>query len=219
MNMLELLQAIPFSFGALFPVINPIGSSVIFLTLVNGSSHQELNKLSFKIALYATILLTVVLLAGSWILRLFGITIPIVLIGGGLVLAYIGWQLLNKPEETTSSKNDVASANIDRDADEMAFYPLTMPVTAGPGCIAVAIAIGAHSIQRSLEATLMSQIGNVIGICLVGITIFFCYRYAFAITSKLGTAGTRVIMRLAAFINLCIGLEIMWHGIKYLIPR
>lgn len=211
--MLELIQAIPFSFGALFPVVNPIGSAVIFLSLVNGSSRAELNKLATKVSIYVTIMLVVVLLTGSWILRLFGITIPIVLIGGGLVLAYIGWQLLNKQDD--QSEKNVA---VDKEVDQMAFYPLSMPVTAGPGCLAVAIALGAHGINTSLEITLLNQIGNAIGIILIGLTVFFCYRYAYGITSKLGTTGTKVIMRLAAFINLCIGLQLMWHGIQILFP-
>lgn len=213
--MLELFQAIPFSFAALFPVVNPIGSSVIFMSIAHGSTSQELNKLSFKVALYVAILLTVVLFTGSWILRAFGISIPIVLIGGGLVLAYIGWQLLNQPSENTTSANN--NACTDQEADSMAFFPLTMPVTAGPGCIAVAIALGAHSMTRHWNSTLLGQIGNTIGILLISISVYFCYRYTHVITQKLGNAGTEVIMRLAAFLNLCIGLELMWHGIRYLL--
>lgn len=215
--MLELIQAIPFAFGALFPVVNPIGSSVIFLSLVSGSSKQELHKLSLKISIYVTVMLIIVLLVGSWILRLFGITIPIVLIGGGFVLAYIGWQLLAKPDTPPGDK--MTSEDIDEDTDLMAFYPLTMPVTAGPGCIAVAIAIGAHGISNnSWERSVMSLTGSAIGIILIGLSVFLCYYYAYAITSKLGKAGTQVIIRLAAFINLCIGLELVWHGIRYLLP-
>ncbi len=213
--MIEILQAIPFSFGALFPVINPIGSAVIFLAIAQGSSLQEIHTLSSKIALYMTVMLIIVLFTGSYILRLFGISIPIVLIGGGLVLAYIGWQLLNRPD--TEPTNDKAPMNLDRSLDRMAFYPLTMPVTAGPGCIAVAIAIGAHGIQNTWEKTLLSEMGNALGILLVGITVFICYRYANAITNRLGASGTRVIVRLAAFINLCIGLQLIWHGVSTLI--
>jgi multiple antibiotic resistance protein len=214
--MLELLQAIPFAFGALFPVVNPIGSAIIFLSLTNGSSRRELNSLAVKISFYITIMLVTVLFFGSWLLRIFGISIPIVLIGGGLVLAYIGWQLLNKP--AVPDEKLVATTNLDKDVDSMAFYPLSMPVTAGPGCIAVAIALGAHSYTHDLQTTTLIMIGNALGIIMVGLTVLFCYWYAFAITSKLGSKGTQVIIRLAAFINLCIGLQLMWHGIQLLFP-
>lgn len=212
--MLELLQAIPFAFGALFPVVNPIGSAIIFLSLTNGSSKKELNTLALKISLYITVMLVSVLFFGSWLLRLFGISIPIVLIGGGLVLAYIGWQLLNKP--AVPDEKMVNTADLDKNVDNMAFYPLSMPVTAGPGCIAVAIALGAHSYAHNLQATTLSLIGNAIGIAAVGLTVLICYWYAYAITSKLGSKGTQVIMRLAAFINLCIGLQLIWHGVQLL---
>lgn len=213
---MALIQAIPFSFAALFPVVNPIGSSVIFASIAHNASAQELKVLAFKIALYAATLLIVVLFVGSSILRAFGITIPVVLIGGGLVLAYIGWQLLNEPTSSRDGSPDAPTLS-DSQANAMAFFPLTMPITAGPGCIAVAIALGAHSIAGSWESTLMNQIGNSIGIILVSISVYFCYRYTRAITQKLGQSGMNVIMRLAAFINLCIGLQLIVHGFHYLL--
>lgn len=212
--MLELIQAIPFSFGALFPVLNPIGSSLIVLSLVNGASSHDLNKLALKIAVYTSIMLIIVLFVGSEILRVFGITIPIVLIGGGLILAYIGWQLLNQP--ASSTKPTVAASTSATELNSMSFYPLTMPVTAGPGCIAVVIALGAHNTQANWHSSLLSHIGSSIGILLVAVTIYFCYRYAHVIAAKFGTTGTEVIVRLAAFINLCIGMQLIWRGLQQL---
>ena len=120
--MLDLIQTIPFSFAALFPVLNPIGSSVIILSLVKGSPPSELNKLAYKIAIYTAIMLIIVLFTGSWLLRLFGITIPIVLIGGGLILAYIGWQLLNQPASPKQEqKEQVAAADLSANIDKMTF--------------------------------------------------------------------------------------------------
>ena len=213
--MLGLIQAASFSYAALFPIVNPLGSSIIFLSLVVGASPQKLNKLAMKISIFSTIMLIIVLLFGASIFQLFGITIPIVLIGGGLLLFFIGWQMLNKPD--TPVADEKTSEDLDRNVDQEAFYPLTMPVTVGPCCIAIVIALGAHGLKVTGETLFMNQLGHVIGIVLMGITIYICYRYAYAITSKLGQSGTQIIMRLAAFINLCIGLEIMWRGISYLI--
>lgn len=211
---LELIQTITFAFGALFPVVNPIGSSVIVLSIAGNASPAELRVLALKIALYTACLLITVLFCGSWILSLFGITIPVVLIGGGLVLAYIGWQLLNASATSNPEKINVESS--DQEVNSLAFYPLTMPVTAGPGCIAVAIALGAHSLTGEWNSTLINQLANSIGILLVSLTVFICYRYTYLVTHKLGAAGTQVIMRLAAFINLCIGLQLIVHGVKLL---
>lgn len=215
-SVLGLFQAIPFSFAALFPVLNPFGSAVIFLAMTLGASQQELNTLSLKIAINTFILLVVVLLTGSWILRFFGITVPIVQIGGGLVVAYIGWTMLNQSNHKDS--NQVAAQSNDKDIDknvkDMAFFPLTMPITAGPGCIAVTLTIGAHEMQHSLSATAFNLLGAIIGIALSAVVVFVCYRYTNRLTQRLSAAGIQVIMRLSAFINLCIGLAIIWHGVQ-----
>ena len=102
--MLELVQSTSFAYGALFPIVNPIGSSLIFLSLVMGSSHEQLNKLAVKISVFSTVMLISVLLFGSLIFQLFGITIPIVLIGGGLLLFFIGWQVLNSPNTPSADE-------------------------------------------------------------------------------------------------------------------
>lgn len=213
--MLSLFQAIPFCFAALFPVLNPIGSSFIILSVVNGSPPSALNKLAYTISIYTAIMLIIVLFAGSWVLMMFGITIPIVLIGGGLILANIGWQILNQP--VTVGDNKGQETNFTGNLDSMAFYPLTMPITAGPGCIAVVIALGAHSVKSIWRDTLLNLIGNAIGIILVAITVYLCYRYTHVIANKIGQSGTAVIMKLAAFFNLCIGLELITHGFTYLL--
>jgi multiple antibiotic resistance protein len=214
--MLQLtIQAIPFVYAALFPVLNPFGSAVIFLALTRGVSHQVQNKLALKVALNTFVLLVIVLLSGSWILRLLGITIPVVQIGGGLVVAYIGWNILN---QSTDPTNDTTALTSDKDAHNMAFFPLTMPLTAGPGCIAVTLTVGAHEVVRSsMTETYLGQLGAVIGILLASLTVFLCYRYANRLSRLLGTAGKQVIIRLAAFINLCIGIQIIAHGVHSLL--
>ncbi len=210
------IQAIPFSFAALFPLLNPLGSAVIFLSLTQGVSQAGLNSLSAKIGVNTFVLLVVVLLTGSWILRFFGISIPMVQIGGGLVVAYIGWTMLNQP--ASYHKNDAVPDN-NKDIKDMAFFPLTMPITAGPGCIAVTLTIGAHQMQPALSTTALGELGAIIGIALGAISVFVCYRYANYLIEKLGASGTQVIMRLSAFINLCIGLTIIWHGVEGLFPN
>ncbi len=213
--MFELIQAIPFSFAALFPVLNPLGSAIIFLTFTQSLAEPAVHKLALKVAINTFVLLVVVLLTGSWILRFFGITIPIVQISGGLVVAYIGWTLLNQSSSGNSS--GPSAAKNEQQANDLAFFPLTMPITAGPGCIAVTLTVGAHEITHNLASTLLGLLGAIIGIVLAAISVFFCYRYADRLTSKLGGAGKQVIMRLSAFINLCIGIEIIWHGVQALL--
>ncbi len=210
--------AIPFSYMALFPVLNPLGGAFIILAMTIGTPQLVYTQLCRKVAFNTFILLLVILLVGTYILRFFGITIPIVQMGGGIVVAYIGWSLLNQAADTTSGTLSPGSGAHTRDPMEMCFYPLTMPITAGPGCMAVTLTISAHETSRhSIHATLLGQAGAIVGILLCAFTVYFCYRYAENITHKLGQNGTRVIVRLSAFINFCIGLQITWHGISALI--
>lgn len=221
--MVKLIQAIFLSYAALFPIVNPIGASIIFLALVKDSSRQEINALALKISLYVIVMLVIVLLVGAIILNIFGVTIPIVLISGGLLLAHVGWQMLTKPNDNFAEQHrgpDSKDKNIDqikKITDPRAFYPLTLPVTAGPTCIAITIAIGAHTGQADWETRLISTIGYTIGIILIGGTVYFCYRYSHYILDKLKDAGRNVVMCLAAFINICIGLQIIWRGLDMLI--
>jgi multiple antibiotic resistance protein len=209
--MLALMQATTFSFAAIFPILNPLGSAVIFLTLTLGTTDATLAKIARQVAINTFILLVIVLLTGSWILRFFGITIPVVQIGGGLVVAYIGWRLLNQSPISNGSATDEPPSDVD--ATSLAFYPLTMPITAGPGCIATTLTIGAHEIGTRTQNTMWGELGAVLGILLASITVYFCYRYARAITKSIGPSGTQVIMRLFAFINMCIGIQIVWNGV------
>lgn len=208
------IQAIPFSFAALFPVINPIGSAVIVLSMTMGISPHTLKKLAAKIAINTFIMLTVVLFTGSWILRFFGISIPIVQIGGGLLLASIGWTMLNQ-SATASNVDKQINSSDEQVISTMAFYPLTLPITAGAGCIAVTLTLGAHAINNNHDfiTSLFNLGGTTIGILLVALSIFLCYNYSAHLIRRLGVTGTQVIVRLSAFVNLCIGLEITWHGI------
>ena len=172
--MFDFIQAIPFSYAALFPVLTPLGSAVMFLTFTIGLKETTIHKLATKIAFNTFILLVVILITGSWILRFFGITIPVVQIGGGLVVAYIGWTLLNQSSSSGGSASTALRS--DEDAHEMAFYPLTMPITAGPGCIAVTLTIGAHYIQTSLVLTVLGLLGAIVGIILAAGTVFLLDR-------------------------------------------
>lgn len=213
--MIEFIQAIPFSYAALFPVLNPLGSAVIFLSLTMGMSEQALQHLAGKVAINTFILLVAVLLTGSWILGFFGISIPVVQIAGGLVMASIGWRLLN--QTSTNKNNETTVDNTGHDLNAMAFFPLTMPLTAGPGSIAVTLTVGAHEIRKTVFATVCGQLGAIVGILLAAATVFLCYRYAYRLTQMLGASGTQVIMRLSAFVNVCIGIQIIWHGVHGLI--
>lgn len=198
---------------ALFPIVNPLGTSPIFLRLTPGYSSQERHILSRKIALNSYVLLLVSMLIGSHILSFFGISLPVVQVGGGLIVVATGWMLLQQREEPTQSQpNKRVSCD---EISSSAFYPLTLPLTVGPGSISVAITLGAneglnHDSLTRLAATL-------IGTALVALTVYLSYRFAENLARLLGESAMNVIVRLSSFILVCIGVQIVWNGVKGLV--
>src|ERR1700675_2222814 len=129
--------------GALFPIVNPLGNTPIFLTLTRGLSGQGRTKLAQTIAMNGLVLMVVSIFIGTHILGFFGISLPVVQVGGGLVVVATGWALLRH------SDDDDATPDAKKPCNEMnymrqAFYPLTLPLTVGPGSISVAITVGAN---------------------------------------------------------------------------
>ncbi|HTH98588.1 MAG TPA: MarC family protein [Stellaceae bacterium] len=200
-------------FAALFPIVNPIGNAPIFLRLTAHCSAKIRYSLARRIALMGFVLLVGSLLFGSKVLEFFGITLPIVRVAGGLVVAIMGWRLLNQGENPIESDT---TQHLDDDTTilDQAFYPLTMPLTVGPGSIATAIALGTEwpLVPADFKAFFLETASAVVGLAAVALAIYLSYRFADWIERVLGRTGTNVLVRLSAFILLCIGLQILWNG-------
>lgn len=198
--------------GALFPIVNPLGSAAIFINMIGKVEPPVHRALSQKVAIYSFFLLIGSLLWGVKILAFFGISIYAVQIGGGLVVAATGWSLL------AQGSSGVRSSTLgDENILEHAFYPYTLPLTVGPGSISVAITLGAHLPAELHASSIFSPkvlIASLVGIALICIIIYTCYRYASAAERLLGASGTSVVMRLSSFILMCIGVQIISTGIK-----
>ena len=129
--------------------MNPLGNSPIFLLLTRNASTAARSMLSWRIALNSFLLVIISFFIGTHILRFFGISLPVVQIGGGLVVISTGWTMLKANDEDDDNKtDDVKSKMVSRDVLAQAFYPLTLPLTVGPGSISVAIALGANEPQH-----------------------------------------------------------------------
>jgi len=199
-------------YAGLFPIVNPVGSAPIFLALTSGYSARMRSNLAWRVAANSFALLLGSLFVGSHVLNFFGITVPVLRIAGGLAVSSFGWQLL---------RDGVRPAHdpISEDAPVDAFYPLTMPLTVGPGSISVAIALGAQRPQSAIgsaDFTLLAC-GAVVGLFGIAATIFLCYRFADRMVAMIGPSGINVLVRLSAFILLCIGIQIVWSGLSALI--
>lgn len=199
--------------SALFPIVNPLGGAPIFLSLTNYYSTQEREILSRRIAINSLLLLVGSFFVGTHILAFFGISIPVVQVGGGLVVMSAGWKMLNHNDDNESRKDVHRTVDM-RDLFSKAFYPLTLPLTVGPGSISVAITLGANVPNDGFVSAL---IGAVIAMVLVALSVYLCYRFADRLASVLGTTGMTIIMRLSSFLLVCIGFQILWNGFSALL--
>jgi multiple antibiotic resistance protein len=205
----------------LLPILNPFGNAPVFASMVGHVSHQVENRVARQVAINCWFLLMGAMFIGSHVLAFFGISLPIVRIGGGLLVAATGWQLLGDTARDTIRAQVANTMGEDWSDEELkvrSFYPISFPLTVGPGSIAASITLGASTPTRLLDWVL--SIGSAaLGASLTALVIYLCYRYANRIVGLLGRLGTMVMLRLSAFILLCIGIEILWHGIADLLSE
>lgn len=213
--MAPLIKAIFLIFTTLFPIVNPLGSAPLFLSLTHYYSGEERKILSRRIALNSIFLIVGSYFIGTHILSFFGISLPVVQVGGGLVLTATGWALLKQKDED-STKADVHRSVSDQDLSTKAFYPLTLPLTVGPGSISVAITLGANETHIG-HRIIYSILGALIGAFLIAASVYVCYAFSDRLARALGATGMSVIMRLSSFLLVCIGVQILWNGVAALL--
>jgi multiple antibiotic resistance protein len=211
--MLEAAKSIFLVLVALFPIVDPLGGSPFFLALTREYPPEARRALSRRIAVNSFFLLVGSYFVGTYILAFFGISLPVVQVGGGLVLIAMGWTLLKQRDD---EKHDMHRDVQPQDTFRQAFYPLTLPLTVGPGSISVAITLGANAAHRH-ELHPLTIMAALIGSVLIAISVFLCYGFADRLARILGATAMMVIMQLSSFFLVCIGVQIAWNGIKALL--
>jgi len=212
---LEAAKNILLILSALFPIVNPLGGSPVFLAMTHDYHRSARRLLARKVAVNSFVLLVASFLTGTHILHFFGISIPVVQVGGGLVVIANGWALLQRKDQPDRSSDVQHKVNL-QDIFRNAFYPMTMPLTVGPGSISVAITLGAN-LPHHLGANLLAILATVIASLLVAISIYLCYGFADRLAAVVGETGMGVILRLSSFLLVCIGVQIMWNGLSALV--
>ena len=210
--LVTILQAVVLVPFTLLPIINPLGNAPIF-NAMSGDNPAVAQAMARQVAINSWVILVVSMLVGSYVLEIFGISLPIVRIAGGLLVASTGWRLLHA-DETDPVRVAVAGQAEQLSARELAtrsFFPMSFPLTAGPGSIAASIALGTGTPSTSREY-LLGLIVAVLGPALTAIVIWVSYRYSAALLNRLGDIGKVVMMRFVAFILFCIGLQMVWTG-------
>ena len=208
-------------FSALLPLINPLGSAMVFLGLVGIQPPAVYKSLARQIAINVLLFFAVIELIGSSLLSFFGISLPIVQLAGGVVVAAIGWGVLNQSDDSNTTKSADAQAGSQamstKSFESSTFYPLTFPITAGPGCLVVMLTLSAHTMEGGLTETILSRAGLMVAVVLLSVLVYVCYAYAPQVARRISPSTAHGILRVIAFILLCIGVQIAWNGLEALL--
>jgi multiple antibiotic resistance protein len=198
--------------SALFPIVDPLTGSPIFLAMTEDYSPETRLALSWRVAFNSLVLMIGSYFIGTHVLNFLGVSLPVVQVGGGLVVISMGWGMLMEKE----GSHDVTRRNVQSsDVFHRAFYPLTLPLTVGPGSISVAVTLGANSPNHGFH--IWTTLAALIAMGVIAVSIFLCYGFADRLARMLGKTAMTVIVRLSSFLLVCIGVQIMWNGISALL--
>jgi multiple antibiotic resistance protein len=201
------------AFGALFSIVNPMSGAFIFFGATRELEPRVRTQVSGWVAIYSFSIVTVSLYVGAYVLSFFGVSIPVLRVAGGIVVAMTGWRMLNQPDATEQRRSETPSPrSIDVPPSRLAFYPLTMPLTTGPGTISVAISLGASRPRGFHPATLEFFVETLTAVVLLALLVYLFYRHSARLAALMGATGTTIVVRLSAFLLFCIGIQVLWNG-------
>lgn len=210
--LIPLLKALVLVPMTLLPIINPLSTAPIFIATV-GDDEALARRLARQVAVNSWFVVVTSILIGTYVLELFGISLAVVRMGGGLLVAATAWRMLHRSDgddvhvAAAAKATELSQTQIVRQS----FYPITFPLTTGPGTIAASIALGAN-IPSTPVLYLAGAIVAAAGAALTSLALYFVLGNSVKLVKLLGEVGMLVMTRLMAFILLCIGIEIMWTG-------
>jgi multiple antibiotic resistance protein len=201
------------AFTALFSIVNPLSGAFIFFGATRELEPAVRSAVSRWVSIYAFSIMATSLYIGAYVLGFFGISIPVLRVAGGIIVAAAGWRMLNQPDATEQRRNETpAPRSVDVPPSRLAFYPLTMPLTTGPGTISVAISIGAGRPIGFRASALEFFAETLAATALVACLIYLFYRFSPQLARLVGATGTTIVVRLSAFLLFCIGIQVSWNG-------
>ncbi len=210
-------KSLLFALAAVLPILNPPASAPVFVNLTRGLDRGTRAMLARRIGRHVVFLLAGAMLVGSYVLDFFGVSLPIVRVAGGLIVASTAWRLLHAQQAASDDKAQMAQSLTEDNVRIQAFYPMTFPLTCGPGSIAAAITVGASLHSRRVSESLANFAGGLAATLIIGLLVALTFRYAGRLLRPLGEVGLVVFLRLTAFILLCVGVQIVWDGASALL--
>lgn len=213
------LNIVFIGFVSLFPPVNPLGTALLLDPYFHHLDHKQRKSAAGKISFYCLAICLATVVAGSWIFRLFSISIPVVQMAGGILICKMGWDLLSSDNPVKSSEgvSGQADGQKGQELEELLFYPMAFPMTTGPGTISVLLTLSAHGHSSHWPTYFENLSALVLAIIIMTILIYFSFAFTPRLMKRLGPKGGLVINRLSAFLVFCVGLQIMTGGLTTLI--
>jgi len=215
--MKALLTFFGLSFSALLPLINPLGDALVFLGLIGPAPPAVYRRLAKRVAINTSVFLILIESAGAAIIKFFGISLPVMQVSGGLVLAAMGWRLLSQDQPAPAAETAASPETDLSSLESKVFYPLTFPITAGPGCIVVMITLSAQASAQRGFADLAAHGGIALAVAALSVVVFVFYGFAPMIAARIKPQTAHGVQRVIAFVLLSIGVQITWNGLAMLL--
>lgn len=190
------------TFLALFPIVNPFGGVPLFFSLTADFSASERRQTALKTAIYVIVILAVFLFFGRFVLSFFGISLPVLNIAGGLIVANTAWGMVTASSRMTAAESSEASTK-----EDISLTPMAMPMLSGPGSIGVVMGLAAHSSSTA------AYFGMMIGIVTLGLVVYLFLCLGGPLVKRLGPTGTGAINRIFGFLILAIAVQLVWDGV------
>jgi MarC family membrane protein len=202
----HLLHTLPASalatFLALFPIVDPFGGIPVFFTMTSKWSPRDRNRTAYKTGLWVFVILVTFLFFGGFVLQFFGISLPVIKVAGGLIVANTAWGMVTSHSRITPAESDEAE-----EKEEISLTPLAMPLMSGPGAIGVVMALAAHVENVAAYA------GMVIGIAGIALCVALFFRMGGPLVRRLGPSAVGAINKIFGFLILAIAVQLVWNGL------
>jgi multiple antibiotic resistance protein len=201
------------AFTALFSIVNPLSGAFIFFGATRYLEPRVRSQTARWVAIYSFCIVAASLYIGAYVLGFFGVSLPVLRVAGGIIVAAAGWRMLNAPDATEQRRSETPEPrSMDVAPSRLAFYPLTMPLTTGPGTISVAISVGAGRPSGFHVSSVAFFVETLVATALLSVLIYGFYRNSARLAQWIGVTGTTIVVRLSAFLLFCIGIQVLWNG-------
>jgi MarC family membrane protein len=202
----EFLRTLPTSaaatFLALFPIVDPFGGIPIFFTMTATWSARDRRRTAFKTGVWVFVILVTFLFFGRFVLHFFGISLPVIKIAGGLIVANTAWGMVTSHARITPEESLEAE-----DKEDISLTPLAMPLMSGPGAIGVVMALAAHVDSAA------AYVGMVIGVAAISLSVTLFFVLGGPLVRRLGPSAVGAINKIFGFLTLAIAVQLVWNGV------